>query len=352
MRKIRVIIAGVGLLNGSVSNASWMDDLIDAIPIPGGGANTQTQPQRQDITQYQQRSTQYQRDTSTRLTDRQSVADAQRMLSRLGYNVGVVDGIYGKKTSHAIKSFQRSRGTSSDGFVTLGLLDELTDATNGVRSSDNVSGSQELANAQKKDKQQATLIGAVGGAIAGTMLADKLGLSKGQGAAAGAAVGGIGGYVVGGMTADNRGKYAEKYDKIDRSINATDKKISALESKISLVDSNVRSREREIIAVQHRAKKGEDVVAQTNILLKSLDSDITQSHKLAKKTRVAIKVVQDDITEVETIIKADPENQGFRLRRDQLVKRRAELIVSLNTINGITPKLEEQQEDLRGLSLG
>ncbi|MBL3529204.1 MAG: peptidoglycan-binding protein, partial [gamma proteobacterium endosymbiont of Lamellibrachia anaximandri] len=153
-----------------------MDDLIDAIPIPGGGANTQTQPQHQDITRYQQRSAQYQRDTSTRLTDRQSVADAQRMLSRLGYNVGVVDGIYGKKTSNAIKSFQRSRGTSSDGFVTLGLLDELTDATNGVRSSDNVSDSQELANAQKKDKQQATFIGAVGGAIAGTVLAEKFGL--------------------------------------------------------------------------------------------------------------------------------------------------------------------------------
>ncbi|MBL3529686.1 MAG: hypothetical protein JMN27_18560 [gamma proteobacterium endosymbiont of Lamellibrachia anaximandri] len=165
-------------------------------------------------------------------------------------------------------------------------------------------------------------------------------------------MGGIGGYVVGGQTAENRGEYAEKYDKIDRSINTTDKKISALESKISLVESSARSREREIVAAQQRAQKGEDVVAQANILLKSLDSEITLSHKLAKKTRVAIKVVQDDITEVEAIIKADPENQGFRLRRDQLVKRRDELIVSLNTINGITPKLQEQQEDLRSLSLG
>ena len=50
---------------------------------------------------------------------------AQRLLSSLGYNVGVVDGIAGKKTRAAIRKFQKERNLRVDGKITDELIKEL-----------------------------------------------------------------------------------------------------------------------------------------------------------------------------------------------------------------------------------
>jgi peptidoglycan hydrolase-like protein with peptidoglycan-binding domain len=47
----------------------------------------------------------------------QAVKDLQSKLSKLGYNVGAIDGIYGKQTAAAVKSFQRTYGLSQDGIA-------------------------------------------------------------------------------------------------------------------------------------------------------------------------------------------------------------------------------------------
>lgn len=49
----------------------------------------------------------------------------QTRLKQLGYNPGVVDGIFGKKTEDAVKAFQKREGLTDDGIVgpkTMGLL--------------------------------------------------------------------------------------------------------------------------------------------------------------------------------------------------------------------------------------
>lgn len=53
------------------------------------------------------------------------VAAIQEGLSKLGYDVGVVDGIYGSRTESAIKSFQQDYGMSVDGKVSSILLDQI-----------------------------------------------------------------------------------------------------------------------------------------------------------------------------------------------------------------------------------
>jgi peptidoglycan hydrolase-like protein with peptidoglycan-binding domain len=63
--------------------------------------------------------------------DRTAVADTQRMLNQLGYNAGVVDGLYGKKTGNAIRAFQRDRGLPAGSDVTPQLLAQLSQATQG-----------------------------------------------------------------------------------------------------------------------------------------------------------------------------------------------------------------------------
>lgn len=57
-----------------------------------------------------------------------TVDSAQKRLTDIGYNPGVVDGIWGKKTENALKKFQRDKGLS-----VTGNLDEATKKKLGVR---------------------------------------------------------------------------------------------------------------------------------------------------------------------------------------------------------------------------
>ena len=43
-----------------------------------------------------------------------TVDSAQRMLNQLGYNAGVVDGLYGGKTKRALEAFYADNGGSYD----------------------------------------------------------------------------------------------------------------------------------------------------------------------------------------------------------------------------------------------
>jgi hypothetical protein len=42
------------------------------------------------------------------------ITDAQRMLNKLGYNAGPVDGAYGKKTRNALEQFYNNKGEKFD----------------------------------------------------------------------------------------------------------------------------------------------------------------------------------------------------------------------------------------------
>ncbi len=52
---------------------------------------------------------------------RQTVRSTQRMLSALGYNPGVADGIEGPRTADAVRHYQRDQGLSPDGRVSVSL---------------------------------------------------------------------------------------------------------------------------------------------------------------------------------------------------------------------------------------
>ncbi|WP_158079777.1 peptidoglycan-binding protein [Archangium sp. Cb G35] len=45
------------------------------------------------------------------------VADLQRKLLQAGFDAGVADGIFGRRTEAAVKAFQQSRGLAADGIV-------------------------------------------------------------------------------------------------------------------------------------------------------------------------------------------------------------------------------------------
>jgi hypothetical protein len=58
------------------------------------------------------------------------VKDAQRLLTFLGYNVGTIDGIYGKKTELALKNFHSKLGEVYTGDITDEVLLRLREAYN------------------------------------------------------------------------------------------------------------------------------------------------------------------------------------------------------------------------------
>ena len=58
-------------------------------------------------------------------------AEMQRMLNRLGYNAGPVDGAYGKKTKSALIKFYTDNGSAYDGELDA---NEISDVQKEIRS--------------------------------------------------------------------------------------------------------------------------------------------------------------------------------------------------------------------------
>ncbi|MCJ8053690.1 L,D-transpeptidase family protein [Shinella curvata] len=58
----------------------------------------------------------------TRRGDREMMIDLQTLLTSLGYDAGVADGLHGKQTVIAIRAFQLAEGLNEDGMVTPELL--------------------------------------------------------------------------------------------------------------------------------------------------------------------------------------------------------------------------------------
>ena len=51
--------------------------------------------------------------------------EMQRILSRLGYETGGIDGHVGESTREAIRSFQQQASLRADGYPSAALLDRL-----------------------------------------------------------------------------------------------------------------------------------------------------------------------------------------------------------------------------------
>jgi hypothetical protein len=74
---------------------------------------------------YVARSTSPSKPTPSTKPSRDLTREAQQLLTDLGYKPGPIDGLFGRKTSDAIKAFQRNVGITVDGWVDQDLLIEL-----------------------------------------------------------------------------------------------------------------------------------------------------------------------------------------------------------------------------------
>ncbi len=59
------------------------------------------------------------------------ISEMQRMLTKLGFDTGGIDGRAGPMTRGAIREFQKSNKLPADGHPTFGLLERLRNSTSG-----------------------------------------------------------------------------------------------------------------------------------------------------------------------------------------------------------------------------
>lgn len=62
----------------------------------------------------------------------------QDALTSLGYSLGAVDGVFGKKTESAVMQFQRDNGFKDNGIVTREVYDAIMAKVNGSQSIENL----------------------------------------------------------------------------------------------------------------------------------------------------------------------------------------------------------------------
>ena len=81
------------------------------------------------------------------------IAATQLKLKELGYEVGKVDGIYGKNTAAATKAFQKNNGLTEDGYAGKDTINKML--TEDVKKADTTeSPITETNKEQKEDKEQ------------------------------------------------------------------------------------------------------------------------------------------------------------------------------------------------------
>ncbi|HMP63214.1 MAG TPA: peptidoglycan-binding domain-containing protein [Phenylobacterium sp.] len=61
-------------------------------------------------------------ETPLALTDR---TDAQQALAKLGFDPGGADGIVGVNTRRALRDYQKARGLTADGYLSLEMVRRL-----------------------------------------------------------------------------------------------------------------------------------------------------------------------------------------------------------------------------------
>ncbi len=311
------------------------------------GQNTAPPPPRQNI----------------RLTDKESIIFAQTSLRKLGYGkIKVVDGIYGKKTRSAILAFQADKGLAPDGYVSDGLLEELRKAcqptTGGASSATQIAAQTagqragEESRIAREGKQLLVTMGVVGGAtggVIGGVAADNKVVGAAVGTAVGAGAGVTAASIINARTREKHQKYIADYNRIEENIKATDKKLSALQQEIDVVDSRIAARRSRIAALQKRTAKGKKLQAEIEGMLAEIEKDMQRNKKLSARARENIGVLEKDIADIDRNMAAEPDNKELKNQKDNLVKRKNSMQASLRKINAITPKLENQKENIASL---
>lgn len=197
--------------------------------------------------------------------------------------------------------------------------------------------------AQARDRADGASTGAVVGAVVGDALSDTT-----KGVVTGALLGGAAGWIAGNVIADKRGEYAKRYAEIDEAIKAADARIAALTADLEAAEARMAVRERRIREAGDERRRTAEAIAAARADGEAIDADIAANKEAVTKARVEIRVLEQNIEELDGVLKEAPDEADAATRRTALVERRAELVSTLNRLNGIDERLADQRRRVRG----
>lgn len=197
----------------------------------------------------------------------------------------------------------------------------------------------------RKGATWGAVIGGAMGAVIGDDDRDRL--EKGAiGAVVGGALGGAAGYQVG----EWRSQYAEKHNRIESDIAETDQKIKYIGRQTASIQKQMSYRSQQIAQMTRQNTQQQANIKRAKIMLDDLNKNLAVNEELSTETQVQMRLLEQQITEVEGHLKTMPNDPDLANIHKNLLQRRDELVGSLNTLNGIQPQLTAQKETLMAIT--
>ena len=115
--------AGAGAVVGAVTGLSVVEGAVIGA-VAGGLTGAMTNKDQVDLGEpaWKQGSTASGNET---VAHKEMITEIQKGLKDLGYDPGVVDGIYGQRTQQAIRQYQKDHGLLVDGQATPALMNHI-----------------------------------------------------------------------------------------------------------------------------------------------------------------------------------------------------------------------------------
>jgi hypothetical protein len=251
-----------------------------------------------------------------------TVCRIQVHLNVLGYNVGVEDGLAGRNTKNAISRFQREHNISpADGAPSYELLTRLRQ--------ENTKGGSVV----KTGVFSAAACGALAAA------ADK-------DVATWAVACGATGAILQGMSNRGKEKYAMRYYEIKDENERMEHEIEDIEGQTKQNEAKAASYQSQIDNLIRNEKDDKRFIAKAGELRGELNQQIKLNKDAKRKAEVKIAILDDQINDVEQILKEKPSEAEFKTTLASLKTRKSTLIDSVNTSNGVEKKLLAQKSQL------
>jgi len=206
--------------------------------------------------------------------------------------------------------------------------------------------------ANRQDTAIATTVGALAGALIGAKVAANKDGNRASAAATGAAIGALAGYASGRLIEGVRNDYNQAYTQINQTISETDTRIASMQRDSALAERHIAERRSTIDRLVAQAKAGRQVKQQAQQMLATINQDLATNKAAADEAKVDIRVLEDSIANIDTMMKSNPGDNTLRDGKSKLTQRRDNLIATLNRLNGITPLLVAQQQQLSTISGG
>lgn len=169
--------------------------------------------------------------------------------------------------------------------------------------------------------------------------------SKENIAISGAACGAINGTIT---MLGNRGKkkYAQDYKRISEEMAETQTQINSLEAQEATNLASASNLERDVGRLIQNEKNDKQFISEAKVLRKEMDQQMRDVKQSSATADAKIQIVDQQIADLDEIIKASPDLEDLQNTRTALVAQRGKLVENVKSANSMNENLIAQKSRL------